>query len=167
MRHVTSWLFYFAIVTSLLATLAVAGLWVRSYDKNEVFAHEYNSVAHWLFSARGFLYYVHGQFSATFGKGVWYHRIITWPVQARWHWSIHHGPRASVMSIDISCPHWAILLPLLLVDAWLLRRVVVRWRRRPRAGCCPKCGYDLTGNVSGICSECGFRIEGCRNLRSQ
>ena len=30
------------------------------------------------------------------------------------------------------------------------------WRtRRYRAGRCQNCGYDLTGNTSGICSECG------------
>jgi hypothetical protein len=32
------------------------------------------------------------------------------------------------------------------------------WRRRRRRaarGLCPKCGYDLTANVSGVCPECG------------
>jgi hypothetical protein len=29
------------------------------------------------------------------------------------------------------------------------------WRRRVRAGHCRCCGYDLTGNVSGVCPECG------------
>lgn len=29
-----------------------------------------------------------------------------------------------------------------------------RWRRR-RKGLCLKCGYDLTGNESGVCPECG------------
>jgi hypothetical protein len=27
--------------------------------------------------------------------------------------------------------------------------------RRPPKGHCRKCGYNLTGNVSGVCSECG------------
>ena len=26
-------------------------------------------------------------------------------------------------------------------------------------GHCTKCGYNLTGNVSGVCPECGTRIE--------
>lgn len=33
-----------------------------------------------------------------------------------------------------------------------------RWRRRierRRLGLCMECGYDLTGNVSGVCPECG------------
>ncbi|MBU0719269.1 MAG: hypothetical protein KJ749_13555 [Planctomycetes bacterium] len=37
------------------------------------------------------------------------------------------------------------------------------WRRQQRrtealALQCPKCGYNLTGNVSGVCSECGTEI---------
>ena len=31
--------------------------------------------------------------------------------------------------------------------------------RRPPKGHCRKCGYDLTGNVSGVCSECGAESE--------
>ena len=33
---------------------------------------------------------------------------------------------------------------------WLRRRDALR-----AAGRCPTCGYDLTGNVSGVCPECG------------
>jgi hypothetical protein len=29
---------------------------------------------------------------------------------------------------------------------------------RPAEGCCRSCGYDLRGNVSGICPECGTPI---------
>ena len=28
-------------------------------------------------------------------------------------------------------------------------------RRRRRTGSCARCGYNLTGNVSGTCPECG------------
>jgi len=33
-------------------------------------------------------------------------------------------------------------------------------RRRMRAGCCEKCGYDLTGNTTGRCPECGGPADG-------
>ena len=33
------------------------------------------------------------------------------------------------------------------------------WRALGRAGRYCKCGYDLTGNVSGICPECGTKID--------
>ena len=29
---------------------------------------------------------------------------------------------------------------------------------RAREATCGQCGYDLTGNVSGVCPECGWRI---------
>lgn len=33
------------------------------------------------------------------------------------------------------------------------------WRALGRAGHYCKCGYDLTGNLSGVCPECGTKIE--------
>jgi len=40
------------------------------------------------------------------------------------------------------------------------RHPVLNWLRQTRypLGHCQECGYDLTGNVSGICSECGVPI---------
>lgn len=38
-----------------------------------------------------------------------------------------------------------------------IRGPLRRWRRR-RIGHCVKCGYDLQGNESGICPECGTSI---------
>jgi hypothetical protein len=40
--------------------------------------------------------------------------------------------------------------------AYLERRA--RQRHRSASGCCIRCGYNLTGNVSGVCPECGERI---------
>ena len=33
-----------------------------------------------------------------------------------------------------------------------------RAAKRERLPMCLKCGYDLTGNASGVCPECGKRI---------
>ncbi len=33
--------------------------------------------------------------------------------------------------------------------------VCILGRRRPKPGHCRRCGYNLTGNTSGICPECG------------
>ena len=58
----------------------------------------------------------------------------------------------------IHIPLWG---PLVLLLAWptvaFLRGPLRRWRRR-RKGLCLACGYDLTGNVSGVCPECGEAI---------
>ena len=39
--------------------------------------------------------------------------------------------------------------------------VVYRCLKRPSPspGCCRECGYNLTGNVSGVCPECGTPIK--------
>ena len=39
-----------------------------------------------------------------------------------------------------------------------IRGPLRRYRRR-RKGLCMKCGYNLTGNTTGICSECGNKVE--------
>jgi hypothetical protein len=65
---------------------------------------------------------------------------------------------------NVHYPTWAIsgvLAPawfLALVAAALPAAWVLRWRRRRRIrrpGLCRSCGYDLTGNLSGVCPECG------------
>ena len=47
---------------------------------------------------------------------------------------------------------------------WLSRRSIQRslWRKLAARGipCCMHCGYDLTGNESGVCPECGKALPG-------
>ena len=55
------------------------------------------------------------------------------------------------------------------ISAWSLSGVTVLcWlgfyyrplrRLRRKRGLCVKCGYDLTGNESGVCSECGTEVK--------
>ena len=57
-----------------------------------------------------------------------------------------------------SIPLWFVLLCL----SWyptlaLIRSPFRRWRRR-RGGCCLNCGYDLRGNLTGVCPECGCAV---------
>ena len=54
-------------------------------------------------------------------------------------------------SSSVTFPAWAITAPLFLLGLPTVRRL----RRRPLPGCCHACGYDLTGNTSGVCPECG------------
>jgi hypothetical protein len=49
-------------------------------------------------------------------------------------------------------------LPLALAAIMSLLRIL-RSRRRRRHGNCPACAYNLTGNTSGVCPECGTAIE--------
>lgn len=54
-------------------------------------------------------------------------------------------------------PLWipAVLCPI--CSFLVIRKPFREWRRREH-GRCETCGYDLTGNVSGTCSECGTRV---------
>lgn len=60
---------------------------------------------------------------------------------------IDYGLR--VMNVFI--PLWLPLLPLLILAAV----VIYRDRTRRPPGHCRKCGYDLKGNTTGRCPECG------------
>ena len=51
------------------------------------------------------------------------------------------------------CPIWMLLLPAALPTAYLFYR-----DRRHPPGHCQRCGYDLTGNESGVCPECGTEV---------
>ena len=57
-------------------------------------------------------------------------------------------------------PLWIITVLTLVTPAvWSARWYRARRRqRRRRAGLCPDCAYDLTGNVSGACPECGRQV---------
>ena len=60
----------------------------------------------------------------------------------------------SQYSTDVSVPLW---IPFLLVAT---PTAFLWWRDRRRIppGHCQRCGYDLTGNVSGTCPECGKAV---------
>ena len=60
---------------------------------------------------------------------------------------------------DVSpLPLWMILLFLTPYPTLaFIRGPLRRWRRK-RKGLCLACGYDLTGNVTGTCSECGAKL---------
>ncbi len=67
--------------------------------------------------------------------------------------------RTDLKSFHLSFPGWYPLMvtgiyPLIVFAMWPFRR----WRRR-RAGLCRQCGYDLHGNTTGVCSECGASVQ--------
>ena len=54
----------------------------------------------------------------------------------------------------LALPLWIPLLALIIPTLLLWRRE----RRRAGSGFCLRCDYDLTGNVTGACPECGTAI---------
>ena len=55
-------------------------------------------------------------------------------------------------------PHWLVGLPFAILPALSLIRYTRRVREQ-RARQCRSCGYNLIGNVSGTCPECGTAVD--------
>jgi len=72
-----------------------------------------------------------------------------------WHlpsvWVLDNPVTGKVFSRSVLVPFWVLFL------AALLPTIRLWWTtpRRPRPGFCMSCGYDLRGNSSGRCPECG------------
>lgn len=70
-------------------------------------------------------------------------------MDAHWH---EQGSHIFLETSFAAAALSVLTLPLLLGFVATRRRCL-----RRRRGICVECGYDLTGNVSGICPECGAR----------
>jgi hypothetical protein len=69
-----------------------------------------------------------------------------------WRGTYSRSPNASGYMTQRSVPLWMVAAAAAVLPVrWL---VLFRRRRRP-PGSCATCGYNLTGNTSGVCPECG------------
>jgi len=87
--------------------------------------------------------------------GMYCETCASWDEFASCFWRFGLAPTArsdeDLGVMEVTVPLW---IPLALVGVptiWLGRRE----RRLARVGCCAACGYNLTGNTSGRCPECG------------
>lgn len=74
-------------------------------------------------------------------------------------WWRQPGLSTGIHELVLIAPLW---IPTVLVAAaWLALPFASRRRRRRlrrKRGLCVKCGYDLQGNESGVCPECGVEV---------
>ncbi len=70
-------------------------------------------------------------------------------------WNFDVGVKAQSDQLFVDVPVWFVFLVCAAYPATaFIRGPLRRWHRR-RRGLCLGCGYNLEGNVSGVCSECG------------
>jgi hypothetical protein len=67
---------------------------------------------------------------------------------------------------SLQAPFWLLGTVLLLYPAWALTARTFRRLYRRKTGRCLGCGYDLTGNVSGVCPECGTPVPDARTPKT-
>lgn len=136
LRRIAKWIGV-GICTVIAIVWVMSGWWHLSYAKpGHYWGMEYGGLFYVSFSK--------GAFEPQSGSNVWRQ-------SPGWTWLpyIYELVGSSRMSL---VPFW---IPLLLVA---LPTAVLYWRDhrcRLPPGHCNKCGYDLTGNTSGRCPECG------------
>ncbi len=91
------------------------------------------------------------------GAGFW-----GWAERSRWHdLPMHGGVMITTHNkAEFSVPLWMPLLFFVCVGGALCIHPIQH--DRGKRGLCVKCAYDLTGNTSGVCPECGRKIEPVR-----
>jgi hypothetical protein len=73
-------------------------------------------------------------------------------------WAYQEPPWGRILSRSFTMPLWAPPLLFAIYPAIAFIRGPLRRWRRHKKGLCLRCGYDLTGNVSGVCPECGVAV---------
>lgn len=162
----------FAVVSivSLLLCVATAVLWVRSYYVWDGFDWDrrpgavdrcsIGAAAGKVFFSRTWLNSPNSAF-VRFDRppGFYEHRVpvhsgtLVRPDGSALGFSIARTRFAGIQDLYVCGPLWAPALFFLILAS--LRLLV----RRPRAGHCNVCGYNLQGNTSGVCPECGTPVQ--------
>lgn len=145
-------IFTTAAIVSLLLGVAAIVFWVRSYD--------FGLAANDRFAAREVeVYSVRGRLTiASRRKPTTSRMLITTAPDGSQIVTHYVQSYAPTHSLEVSY-FLIVLITAVLPTAWLICfSRPARRRRLKRQGRCLICGYDLAGNASGVCPECGTPI---------
>lgn len=73
--------------------------------------------------------------------------------------AFRRGQPFNLRTYSLSMPLWVIVLAFGAYPMISLTWRATRKHRRRNLGLCLHCGYDLRGNESGTCPECGYGFE--------
>jgi hypothetical protein len=138
----------------LVGSALLAGLWVTtlyhtvSYRSSKIVASR-NQVTSLRFSHGAIAIYTIRDARL---PGRWWYHSRSSPLLTDMT-SIWPEVYSSTKGFALRLPLFFLLVLAALPTAWLWYR-----DRRPPKWHCESCGYNLTGNVSGVCPECGNRI---------
>jgi hypothetical protein len=74
---------------------------------------------------------------------------------------LYHGRSGRIIGVEsyiILIPYYITQVGLVLISLLIVILTLLGRRRDPNDIHCPRCRYDLHGNQSGVCPECGLRI---------
>ena len=167
-------------IVSLLLFLVTVVLWVRSYTAERFDRFDLRWLGFNVHSILGRLSFVHLELAERQGPPLYfetpeqalqraYDDSFSWrdPPGVPRFGGFQYGGHDFVTGAGhinfrtLVVPHWAPAAVTAPLGLWWAAGAVRRFHRRRRAhartgaGRCPRCGYDLTGNTSGTCPECG------------
>ena len=164
-------LFTITAIVSLTLCILTMALWARSYWIIDSFDWDRPYARLGISSFRGSLWWNHIRYTKTdrirFSRGPGYHRDRAAGIPAdgapaiwsfagfRWvNYNLNLKPAGTGIVVQaLRIPDWPLTSATLILPVlWLVSR---RAAIRPPRGHCRTCGYNLTGNTSGVCPECG------------
>ena len=165
MPRTRRYIFNTLTVVSLLLLLGTVGLWVESYWVGSELSWGSDDRIVGGFACQGRVMFVSGRTAGSsrdWDLGVNTGRSAEAPAEILLVFvdvelmGFGYGldvPVSDMTADSLMLPHWFLTLIIAILPAvW-----IYKWRKRRKLGpnSCPGCGYDLTGNESGECPECG------------
>ena len=151
---------------SLLLMLAAVALWIDGASHRHLAGYAYDNWDTSIDSNSGMMAISHTRNQINFNSGSYWFRHVQYLDYVPWMaghlagFGYSWGPYpyfsgSLILAVyALYLPLWFIVLMLTMLPAlWVFRRRG-QIKRQPNA--CPACDYDLTGNTSGQCPECGM-----------